>query len=45
MLRTWTVAFIEKAPALFEESKAAMEDVRREDELTAERVEMLKTIG
>ncbi len=44
-LRTWKAAFIEKAPTLFEENKAAKEASRREDEQAAERAEMLKTIG
>ena len=44
-LRTWKASFIEKAPALFEESKAAKEAARREEELAAKQAEMLKTIG
>ena len=44
-LRTWKASFIEKAPTMFEESKAAKEAARREDELMAEKASMLKTIG
>ncbi len=44
-LRTWKAAFLEKAPALFEDSKAAREAARREEEQKAEKASMLKTIG
>ncbi len=44
-LRTWKAAFMEKAPTIFEESKAAREAVRREEEQKAEKASMLKTIG
>ena len=44
-LRTWKASFIEKAPTMFEESKAAKEAARRESELAAATAEMLKTIG
>jgi transposase-like protein len=44
-LRAWKAAFLEKAPTLFEENKAAKETARREAEAAAEKAEMLKTIG
>ncbi len=44
-LRTWKAAFLEKAPMLFEESKAAKEAARRTDEAAQEKAAMLKTIG
>ena len=44
-LRAWKASFLEKAPMLFEESRKAKEAARREEELTAEKASMLKTIG
>lgn len=44
-LRTWRSTFVEKASTLFAESKTQKEASRREDELTAEKEAMLKTIG
>jgi len=44
-LRTWRAAFLEKAPTLFEESKAARQAAEREREAADEKAAMLKTIG
>lgn len=44
-LRAWKAAFLEKAPMLFEDNKAAHEAVRREKEQAEEKAAMLKTIG
>lgn len=44
-LRNWKTAFLEKAPQLFEESKASKEQARREQEAAEEKAVMLKTIG
>ena len=44
-LRAWKASFLEKAPTLFEESKAAKEAARREEERAVEKAAMLKTIG
>jgi len=44
-LRTWRAAFLEKAPTLFEESKAARQAAEREREAAEKEVAMLKTIG
>lgn len=44
-LRAWKTAFLEKAAMLFEESKAAKETARREQETAEEKAAMLKTIG
>ena len=44
-LRTWKAAFLEKAPTVFEESKAAKEAAEREREAAQEKSAMLKTIG
>jgi transposase-like protein len=45
LLRTWRAAFLEKAPSLFEESKAARQTAEREREAAEEKAAMLKTIG
>lgn len=44
-LRTWKAAFLEKAPTLFEESKAARNAARQELAATEEKEAMLKAIG
>jgi len=44
-LRAWKTAFVEKAPQLFEESKALKEAQRRDKEISDEKAAMLKTIG
>lgn len=44
-LRAWKTAFLEKAPTVFEESKALKESARREQDVSEERAAMLKTIG
>ncbi len=44
-LRAWKSAFLEKAPLVFEESKAAKDAAQRADEAALEKAEMLKTIG
>jgi len=45
LLRTWRAAFLEKAPSLFEESKAARQAAEREREAAEREAAMLKTIG
>ena len=44
-IRAWRAQFLEKAPTLFEESKAAKEAAEREAALEGEKAAMLKTIG
>jgi transposase-like protein len=44
-LRAWRAAFLEKAPTLFGESKAAKEAAERDREAEVEKAAMLKTIG
>jgi transposase-like protein len=44
-LRAWKVAFLEKAPTLFEESKTAKKAAEQERRSTEEKADMLKTIG
>lgn len=44
-LRAWRATFLEKAPMIFEENKAAKEAVRQEQEVLEEKAAMLKTIG
>jgi putative transposase len=44
-IRAWKAQFVEKAPTLFEDSKAAKEAAEREASLEEEKTAMLKTIG
>ncbi len=44
-LRAWKAAFLEKAPTMFEENKAAKEAARQAEQAAEEKAEMLKTIG
>jgi len=44
-IRTWKTQFLEKAPTLFEDSKAAKDAAEREAALEEEKTAMLKTIG
>ncbi len=44
-LRAWKAAFLEKAPTLFEENKAAKEAANRQAQAETEKAAMLKTIG
>ena len=44
-LRSWKAAFLEKAPTLFEENKAAKEAARQAEQVAEEKAAMLKTIG
>ena len=44
-IRNWKREFLERAPSVFEESKAKKEAVRREKEAADEKAAMLKTIG
>jgi transposase-like protein len=44
-LRAWKSIVMEKVPMVFEDTKAAKEAARREDEAAAEKAAMLKTIG
>ena len=45
LLRKWRQEFCEKAPQLFEESRRERELAAKEQELEAEREELLKTVG
>jgi transposase len=44
-LRTWKKEFLDKAPGIFEENRQSKDAARREKDLTAEKEDMLKTIG
>ena len=44
-IRAWRTRFLEKAPTLFEDSKAEKEAAEREAAQEAEKSAMLKTIG
>jgi transposase-like protein len=45
LLRKWKQEFCEKAPQLFEESRRERDLAAKEQELEAEREELLKTVG
>lgn len=45
LLRNWKAMFIEKAPTVFDDNKAAKDAAEREREVVEEKTAMLKAIG